>query len=80
MIGREAFIMAATEQKYLTVKEASEMLGVAPNTLRSWGAAEKIDEYRHPVNNYRLYKIQDVLSLSERLKKPAKRNRSRKRK
>jgi len=72
--------MAKTEQKYLTVKEASETLGVAPNTLRSWGATEKIDEYRHPVNNYRLYRIEDVLSLSERLKKPAKRTKSRKRK
>ena len=36
---------------YLRVKEAAEFLGVAPNTVRSWGQAGKIPEYRHPVNN-----------------------------
>ena len=64
--------MAATQDKYLTVKEASEMLGVAPNTLRSWGATGKIDEYRHPVNNYRLYRIEDVTELRDALLKPVK--------
>ena len=37
--------MSAKEEKYLTVKEASELLGVATNTLRSWGSKGKIDEY-----------------------------------
>ena len=41
---------------YLRVKEAAALLGVAPNTVRAWGAEGKIPEYRHPVNNYRLYK------------------------
>ena len=68
--------MAATKEQYLTVKEASEMLGIAPNTLRSWGATGKIDEYRHPVNNYRLYLLEDVLSLRDRLLKPVKQSKS----
>ena len=41
---------------YLQVKEAAALLGVSPNTIRAWGAEGKIPEYRHPVNNYRLYK------------------------
>src|SRR4051794_18123717 len=41
---------------YLRVGEAADLLGVAPNRVRSWGQAGKIPEYRHPVNNYRLYK------------------------
>lgn len=45
---------------YLRIKEASEYLGVSPNTLRNWGNAGKVAEYRHPVNNYRLYKPTDL--------------------
>src|SRR4051812_50215949 len=41
---------------YLKVGEAAEFLGVSPNTLRNWGREEKIPEFRHPVNNYRLYR------------------------
>ena len=41
---------------FLRVKEAAQLLGVSPNTVRSWGSAGKITEYRHPVNNYRLFK------------------------
>ena len=72
----ETNAMAATEEKYLTVKEASEILGIAPNTLRSWGSAGKIDEYRHPVNNYRLYRPEDVNALREALLKPVKKSSS----
>jgi DNA (cytosine-5)-methyltransferase 1 len=57
---------------YLRVKEAAELLGVAPNTVRSWGEAGKIPEYRHPVNNYRLYKKVEL----ERLLKKVKRSES----
>jgi DNA (cytosine-5)-methyltransferase 1 len=60
---------------YLRVKEAAELLGVAPNTVRSWGEAGKIPEYRHPVNNYRLYKRADL----ERLLKKVERSGSRRR-
>ena len=72
--------MATPDEKYLTIKEASETLGVAPNTLRSWGATGKIDEYRHPVNNYRLYLLKDVISLKKLLNKPVKQPKSPKRK
>ncbi len=50
-------------QEYLTIKEAAEFLGVSHNTLRNWGVAKKIDEYRHPINNYRLYKPEDLTRL-----------------
>ncbi len=64
--------MGRDETGYVTVKDAAEFLGVSPNTLRSWGAAGKIPEYRHPMNNYRLYKKKDLEKLIERLKRPVK--------
>ena len=36
------------------------MLGVSPNTVRAWGAAGRIVEYRNPANNYRLYKREEL--------------------
>jgi excisionase family DNA binding protein len=47
-------------ETYITVQEAAEILGVAANTVRKWGAAGKIPEYRHPANGYRLYKREDL--------------------
>jgi len=54
---------------YVRVKEAAEILGVSPNTVRAWGAGGKITEHRHPLNNYRLYKrseLEKVLRKVER--------------
>jgi hypothetical protein len=35
-----------------------------------WGAAGKIPEYRHPVNNYRLYKRTELERIMSRMEKP----------
>ena len=48
---------------YLQIKAAAALLGVAPNTLRNWDRTGKIQVYRHPVNNYRLYKKADLQRL-----------------
>ena len=55
---------------FMSVKEAAELLDVAPNTVRAWGAAGKITEYRHPVNNYRMYKRRELEKLIEKAKRP----------
>ncbi|MCA9179574.1 MAG: helix-turn-helix domain-containing protein [Planctomycetales bacterium] len=44
----------------LTVKEAAELLGVAANTIRNWERAGIIPAYRHPHNNYRLFRREDL--------------------
>jgi excisionase family DNA binding protein len=41
--------------EYVRIAKAAEYLGVHHNTLRNWGRTGKIPEYRHPVNNYRLF-------------------------
>jgi excisionase family DNA binding protein len=60
----------ATQAKFLTVKEAAEALGVSPNTVRAWGSNGKLPEYRHPLNNYRLFKASDVERLRLQIQKP----------
>jgi excisionase family DNA binding protein len=55
---------------YLRIKEAAEYLGVSPNTLRNWGRGGRISEHRHPVNNYRLYKVSELDRLLTRTAKP----------
>ena len=58
-----------TSDEFLRVKEAAELLGVSPNTIRAWGGEGKIPEYRHPINRFRLYKrkeLQGVLRAIER--------------
>jgi len=50
-------------KKYLTIKEASELLNVTPLTLRNWDKKGKLKAYRHPVNNYRLYASEDIEKL-----------------
>ena len=62
--------MPESELDYLTVKAACKLLGVSPNTLRSWGAAGKVTEYRHPVNNYRLFRRDELATLRERIRHP----------
>jgi excisionase family DNA binding protein len=47
-------------ENYMKVREAAVFLGVAPNTLRAWGAAGKLREFRSPANGYRLYKREDL--------------------
>ncbi|MBW2969393.1 MerR family transcriptional regulator [Candidatus Woesearchaeota archaeon] len=45
---------------YLMITEAAKFLGVSGNTLRNWEKEGKIKVYRHPMNNFRLYKKEDL--------------------
>ncbi|MBU3922640.1 MerR family DNA-binding transcriptional regulator [Patescibacteria group bacterium] len=48
------------ERKYYTIKQAAKLIGVTPLTLRNWDNNGKLKAYRHPVNNYRVYKTQQI--------------------
>ena len=63
---------------YVKVQEAAEILGVAQNTVRAWGAAGKIPEYRHPANSYRLYKREDLEKFLRQIELTATRSPKRK--
>lgn len=55
---------------YLRVSEAAEYLGVSPNTLRNWERAGKIVAHRHPVNDYRLFKREELDALLKQVQEP----------
>jgi excisionase family DNA binding protein len=54
---------------FLTIKEASEFLGVTPTTLRNWDKKGKLIAVRHPVNRYRLYRRFELVQLLKGLDK-----------
>jgi len=54
--------------KYITIKQASMILGVTPLTLRNWDKNGKLKAFRHPMNNYRVYKIEDLERVMEEIK------------
>lgn len=50
---------------YISIKQASEILGVSTLTLRNWDKNGKFPAVRHPINNYRVYKIDNLRRLTE---------------
>lgn len=55
------------EKIYLTIKEAAQLVGVTPLTLRNWDRDGKLKAYRNPINNYRVYKQDDIDLFKRRL-------------
>jgi MerR family transcriptional regulator, copper efflux regulator len=54
---------------YFTVGDAAKYLGVSTATLRNWDKAGKLTAYRHPINNYRLYKKKELENLLSKVTK-----------
>jgi len=55
--------MSADLIKLITIHKAAEILGVTPLTLRNWDNSGKFPASRHPINNYRVYKVADIEKL-----------------
>jgi site-specific DNA-methyltransferase (adenine-specific) len=55
------------KDKLITIKEAAKILGVNPETLRRWDNKGKLKTKRHPMNNYRVYKLVDIEKLKEKI-------------
>lgn len=51
--------------QYLTIKEVASILGVSKITLRNWDKSGKLKANRHPFNNYRVYKLEDIEKVLE---------------
>ena len=52
---------------YITIKQAAKILGVSPLTLRNWDKSGKLKAHRHPMNNYRVYKIEDLETVIQEI-------------
>ncbi len=46
--------------RYLTIKKVAKLLGITTQTLRSWDKSGKLKALRNPINNYRIYKADEV--------------------
>jgi excisionase family DNA binding protein len=53
---------------FLRVSDAAKYLGVSASTLRNWDQAGKLTAVRHPVNGYRLYRLEDLQGLLNELR------------
>ncbi len=51
--------------KYITIKDAASILGVSKITLRNWDKLGKLKAHRHPFNNYRVYRMEDIEQVIE---------------
>lgn len=66
------------ENKFITIKQAAKILGVSPLTLRNWDNSGKFPAGRHPISNYRVYRVEDIEEIITQMgirvskKKPTK--------
>ena len=56
-------------ETFISIKKAAGMLGVTPLTLRNWDKKGKLMPLRHPINNYRVYRLDDIQKLVEEIGK-----------
>lgn len=66
----------AISRRYLSIKQASAVIGVTPLTLRNWDKAGKLEAYRNPINNYRYYRVDQIEAFLREME--SSRGRSRK--
>ncbi|MFA4887975.1 MAG: helix-turn-helix domain-containing protein [Candidatus Omnitrophota bacterium] len=57
---------------FIKVQEAAKILGVSVMTLHRWDAKGKLKSFRHPINNYRLYKVEDLRKMLKHISKTKK--------
>lgn len=64
------------KKQYYTIREAAAYLGISTVTLRNWDKKGKLSAARNPVNNYRLYTMDDLEGFLKKIegKRPRKLN------
>jgi DNA (cytosine-5)-methyltransferase 1 len=54
-------------RQYITIGQAAKLLHVTPLTLRNWDKNGKLKPYRHPANNYRVYRLDQIEAFLRRI-------------
>lgn len=57
----------AMKKGYITIKEAAKLFNVSTQTIRRWDKAGKLKASRHPMNNYRIYRLIDIRKIAEKI-------------
>lgn len=60
------------QKRFFTIKEVAKILGVTPLTLRNWDKKGKLNALRNPINNYRIYKPEDIELLLRKIESKGK--------
>ena len=55
------------QKRYYSIKEAAKIIGVTPLTLRNWDKRGKFRAYRNPINNYRVYRADQIEMFLRRI-------------
>ena len=55
------------ESKFINIKDAAKMLGVSKLTLRNWDKSGKLTALRHPINNYRVYLLENIEKILKQI-------------
>ncbi len=50
---------------FYSLSEVADMLGTTKETLRRWDKSGKLTPVRHPINNYRVYKSNDLAKFEQ---------------
>ena len=66
------------DHKYISIKDAAGLLGITPLTLRNWDKKGILTAYRNPVNNYRVYRIDQIELFQRRIENSKNKSRGRK--
>ncbi len=51
----------------VTVKKVAEIMGVSVQTVIRWDKKGKLKAARHPMNNYRLYRLVDLQNIAKKV-------------
>lgn len=52
-------------REYIPIKETANLIGVSSQTLRKWEKDGNLVPYRNPINNYRMYKVEQIETFIE---------------
>ena len=58
---------ASGPEDLITIAEAAKLLGVSQPTLRRWDELGKFKARRHPMNSYRMYLRDEVMTLRKKI-------------
>lgn len=51
----------------VTVKEAAKLFDVSTQTVRRWDQKGRLKAVRHPMNNYRVYRLIELKEIAKKL-------------